>query len=95
MSVTLLAKTAKTLIEEVAVIKSGENVLILTDPRVSPNISEAIATATLLAKGIPTVLNMVPSEYPGAPLPTPVEQAVRGGTKGDHGESSRGPGWKA
>jgi len=66
-----LAKAAKTLIEEVAVVASGENVLILTDPQVSSSISEAIATATLLAKGIPTILNMVPSEYPGAPLPRP------------------------
>jgi len=78
LRITLLAKAAKTLIEKVAVVASGENVLILTDPQVSSNISEAIATATLLAGGIPTILNMVPSEYPGAPLPAPVEQAVRG-----------------
>ncbi len=71
MRTTLLAKAAKILIEEVAVVAAGENVLILTDPQVSPRISEAIATATLLARGIPTVLNMVPSEYPGAPLPLP------------------------
>jgi leucyl aminopeptidase (aminopeptidase T) len=75
---TLLAKAAKILIEGVAVVSPGENVLILTDPQVNANIAEAIATATLVAKGIPTILNMVPSEYPGAPLPTPVEQAVRG-----------------
>ncbi len=78
VQVTLLAKAAKTLIEEVAVVSPGENVLILTDPQVSSNIPEAIATATLLAKGIPTILNMVPSEYPGAPLPTPAVRAVKG-----------------
>jgi leucyl aminopeptidase (aminopeptidase T) len=78
VSITLLANTAKKLIEEVAIVSPGENVLILTDSHVAPDISEAIATAALLAKGIPTVLNMIPSEYPGAPLPTPVEQAVRG-----------------
>jgi leucyl aminopeptidase (aminopeptidase T) len=76
--ITLLAKAAKILIEGVAVVSPEENVLILTDPQVSANIPEAIATATLLAKGIPTILIMVPSEYPGAPLPAPVEQAVRG-----------------
>ncbi|MCX5909384.1 MAG: aminopeptidase, partial [Deltaproteobacteria bacterium] len=28
--------------------------------------------------GIPSIIIMVPSEYPGAPLPGPVEQAVKG-----------------
>jgi leucyl aminopeptidase (aminopeptidase T) len=74
----LLAKAAKTLIEEVARVAKGENVLVLTDSQVSPNIPEAIASAVLSASGIPVILNMVPSEYPGAPLPGPVEQAVKG-----------------
>jgi leucyl aminopeptidase (aminopeptidase T) len=78
VSGTLLVKSARILIEEVAVVAPGENVLILTDFQVSRSISEAIATATVLAKGIPTILNMLPSEYPGAPLGAPVEQAVKG-----------------
>ena len=78
MSVSLLAKAARKLVNEVAVVSPGENVLILTDPLVSANISEAIASAAIMAGGIPSILIMVPSDYPGAPLPAPVERAVRG-----------------
>ncbi len=78
MSVSLLAKAAKKLMEEVAVVSPGENVLILTDSLVSANIPEAIAAATIASGGIPSILFMIPSDYPGAPLPAPVERAVRG-----------------
>ena len=78
MSVSVMINAAKKLIEEVAVVSPGEKVLVLTDPHVSGNITEAIAAATLMAKGIPSILVMVPSAYPGAPLPKPIEQAVRG-----------------
>lgn len=78
MSVSVMMNAAKKLIEEVAVVSPGENVLVLTDPHVSGSITEAIAAATLMAKGIPSILVMVPSAYPGAPLPRPIEQAVQG-----------------
>jgi ABC-type glycerol-3-phosphate transport system permease component len=42
-----LSNAAKKLIEEVAVVSSAENVLILTDPQVSKRIAEATATAAL------------------------------------------------
>ncbi len=63
---------------EVARVSPGENILILTDGQVSGRIPEAIGSAALLAGGVPSILVMVPSEYPGAPLPKPVEQAIRG-----------------
>jgi leucyl aminopeptidase (aminopeptidase T) len=78
VSISLLGNAAKKLIEEVAVVSPKENVLILTDPQVSQRIPDAIATATLMAKGVPSILVMVPSEYPGAPLSAPAEQAVKG-----------------
>ncbi|HSR10192.1 MAG TPA: hypothetical protein VLS90_02020, partial [Thermodesulfobacteriota bacterium] len=78
MSVSLLLPAARKLVEEVAVLSPGENILILTDPQVSPDIPESIAAASLMAKGIPSILVMVPSEYPGAPLPAPVEHAIKG-----------------
>jgi len=78
VSVSVMMNAAKKLIEDVAVVSPGENVLVLTDPHVSGSITEAIAAATLMAKGIPSILVMVPSAYPGAPLPKPIEQAVKG-----------------
>ena len=78
MSISLLGNAAKKLIEEVAVVSPKENVLILTDPQVSQRISDAIATAALMAKAVPSILVMVPSEYPGAPLSAPAEQAIKG-----------------
>ncbi len=47
MNISLLTNAAKKLIEEVAVVSPGKNVLILTDPQVSKRIAEAIATAAL------------------------------------------------
>jgi 2,5-dihydroxypyridine 5,6-dioxygenase len=77
VNTSLLAKVATKLIQEVACVAPRENVLILTDPQVSENIPEAIAIAIQTAGGIPSILVMVPSEYPGAPLPAPVEQAIK------------------
>ncbi len=78
MSISLLGNAARKLIGEVAVVSPGENVLILTDPQVSEKIPDAIANAVLTAKGIPSILVMIPSEYPGAPLPAPAERAIKG-----------------
>ncbi len=78
MSMSLLGNAARKLIEEVAVVSPGENVLILTDPQVSGRIPEAIFAAVLMARGVPSTLVMVPCEYPGAPLPDPVQRAIKG-----------------
>jgi ABC-type maltose transport system permease subunit len=47
VNISLLSNPTKKLIEEVAVVSPGENVLILTDPQVSKRIAEAIANAAL------------------------------------------------
>jgi leucyl aminopeptidase (aminopeptidase T) len=78
VNVSLLANAAKKLVTEVAVVSPNENILILTDSRVSGKISDAIAAAVLMANGVPSILFMVPSEYPGSPLPAPVVQAIKG-----------------
>jgi len=75
---SLLAPVSQKVIGQVAQVKPGENVLVLTDPRVSRRIPASLAEATYLSGGIPSLLVMPPSLYPGAPLPFPAEQAVRG-----------------
>ena len=78
MKTSLLAPVSRKIIEEIALVKAGENVLILTDPQVSEGIPASLAEAVYNAGGIPSILVMPTPEYPGAPLPSPVEQAVRG-----------------
>ena len=78
MKTSLLAPVSQKVIREVAQVRPGENVLVLTDPLVSGRISTSLAEAVHLSGGIPSILVMPPSLYPGAPLPSPAEQAVKG-----------------
>ena len=78
MKTSLLAPVSQKVIREVAQVRPGENILVLTDPLVSGRISTSLAEAVHLSGGIPSILVMPPSPYPGAPLPSPAEQAVKG-----------------
>ncbi len=78
MKTSLLASVSSKVIREVAAVKPGENILILTDPLVSERIPASLAEAAHLSGGIPSLLVIPPSLYPGAPLPFPAEQAVKG-----------------
>jgi aminopeptidase len=72
------ARVSHTVIEDVGKVTPGENVLILTDTEVSQAIPTSLAEAVHAARGIPSILVMAPPEYPGCPLPAPVELAVQG-----------------
>jgi len=72
------ARVSHTVIEDVGQVKPAENVLILTDTEVSQTIPTSLAEAVHAARGIPSILVMAPPEYPGCPLPAPVEFAVQG-----------------
>ncbi len=72
------ARVSHTVIEDVGKVTPGENVLILTDTEVSQTIPTSLAEAVHAARGIPSILVMAPPEYPGCPLPAPVEFAVQG-----------------
>jgi leucyl aminopeptidase (aminopeptidase T) len=78
MKMVHFADVSRKIVEEVARARAGENVLILTDTEVSERIPTSLASAAHAAGAVPTILVMMPCEYPGAPLPPPVEQAVRG-----------------
>ena len=78
MKMVHFADVSRRIVEEVARARPGENVLVLTDTEVSERISASLASAAHAAGAIPSILVMMPCEYPGAPLPYPVEQAVRG-----------------
>jgi hypothetical protein len=78
LKTSLLASISLKVIREVAAVKPGENILILTDPLVSERIPASLAEAAHLFGGIPSLLVIPPSLYPGAPLPLPAEQAVKG-----------------
>ncbi len=78
MKTSLLASVALKVVREVAAVKTGENILVLTDPLVSERIPASLAEAANLSGGIPSILVIPPSLYPGAPLPSPAEQAVKG-----------------
>jgi leucyl aminopeptidase (aminopeptidase T) len=78
MKIVHFSDVARRVIEEVAQAKAGENVLILTDTCVSDRITASLAAAAHSAGAVPTVLVMLPCAYPGAPLPPPVEEALKG-----------------
>jgi len=78
MKIVHFADVSRRIVEEVAQARPGENVLILTDTDVSERIIASLASAAHVAGAVPSILVMLPCEYPGAPLPAPVEQAVRG-----------------
>ncbi len=78
MKIVHFADVSRRVVEEVARARPGENVLILTDTAVSERIAASLASAAHAAGAIPSILVMLPCEYPGAPLPLPVEQAVKG-----------------
>ena len=78
MKIVHFADVSRRIIEEVAQVRPRENVLILTDTDVSERIAASLASAAHAAGAVPSILVMMPCEYPGAPLPPPVEQAVRG-----------------
>ncbi len=78
MKMISFAKVSWKVIAEVAQVEPGENVLLLTDTKVSQRISTSLAEAVLVGGGIPSILVIIPPEYPGAPLPATVEQAVKG-----------------
>lgn len=78
MKMNPFARVSHTVIDDVGRVKPGENVLILTDTEVSRTIPTSLAEAVHAAKGIPSILVMAPPEYPGCPLPGPVEFAVQG-----------------
>jgi leucyl aminopeptidase (aminopeptidase T) len=75
---SLLAPVSQKVIRDVAQVSPGENVLILTDPLVSGKICISLSEAVHLQGGSPSILVMPPSRHPGAPLPSPAEQAVKG-----------------
>jgi leucyl aminopeptidase (aminopeptidase T) len=77
MKIVHFGDVSRRIIEEVAQVAPRENVLILTDTDVSERITASLASAAHAAGGVPSILVMMPCEYPGAPLPPPVEQAVR------------------
>lgn len=78
MKMIPFAKVSWKVIAEVAQVEPGENVLLLTDAEGSQRISTSLAEAVLVGGGIPSILVIIPPEYPGAPLPATVEQAVKG-----------------
>ena len=73
MKMVHFADVSRRIVEEVARARPGENVLVLTDTEVSERISASLASAAHAAGAIPSILVMMPCEYPGAPLPYPVE----------------------
>jgi len=78
MNIIPLIATSRRVITEVAQVDPGEEVLIITDTEVSPSIPTSLAAAVQWVGGNPSIIRMLPSPYPGAPLPLPVERAVQG-----------------
>lgn len=68
---------ARKLVSSNANVKSGEKVLIVTDPKRSQRIGAAIYQAALEKDAVVVKILMEPGANPGAPVPEPVAAAMK------------------
>lgn len=77
MNLPSMAAGALTIVRTCAAVAPGEDVLIVTDVAVPPEVAEALAFAASAAGGTPSTLTMPRPDRPGAEPPRLVAEAMK------------------